>query len=202
MKITLDLDSTLCNFTEAWNQWLYDHGHTVDLLTTEQITSYDWYTKNIGEHTKQFFLEDPDSCYKQITPYPVANAFINYCIINYDDVEILTHSCNKRTSTAKINFCKEHFDFHNVKFFDIMEDKYKQTAGRILIDDYPLHILKHIAHNKSHGIVFNFKGNFGWSKLQNYQHLQHKLKPDMSLIHVGHDYMDVINHLEYIRGNK
>lgn len=202
MKITIDLDSTLCNFTESWNIWLFVNGYADRIYSTEEITSYDWYTKNHGEESKKFFLKDPSKCYNFVKPYEGAKDFINHCKENYDDVEILTYSTTYKTCTAKMDFCLTHFDFEDVKFFEVMNDKYKQTEGRILIDDYPLHIINHLAFNKSYGIIFDYQEKFGWSKLRDYRNLLHTVNPDMRYIHIAHDYDDITNHLNYIKENK
>jgi hypothetical protein len=199
MKISLDLDNVLCDFVATWNIWCYNKGLTKYICSTHEVTSYDWHKRILGEEVKEFFTNDTYDCYDHIRPFVGAKDFINYCIGIADDVEILSHSTSEQSSASKLNFCKEHFDFDNVKFSDSTADKYTQTQGRILIDDYPPSVLKHVAYNKSHGIVFDLGQAFGWSKLKDYKDMMFELPINYLRLNTCYNYEDVKKELIYIK---
>jgi hypothetical protein len=198
MKIILDLDSTLCQFAEAWLQWLFDTGRTETLLNTNDVLTYYHYTE-ISKDAKKFFRDNPLHLYEHMKPYPGAAEFINFCKENYQSVSILTHSDDPRTTKAKILFCNEHFDMYHINFVDKVHDKYKHTSGAVLVDDYPFTIINHIAKNETYGIIFDWQRSFGWSKISSYKDLIKEVNPDLSFIHAAWDYEDVKQHLEFIK---
>lgn len=196
MKITLDLDNLLCNFCDTWNLWIFENNISPVLHVNQEVISYDWHKRIYGDQVKGFFVSDHYDCYDHIKPYEGAKDFLNYCIKNYEDVEILTHSTDESSSRSKLKFCKEHFDFDNVKYSDSTTDKYTQTQGRILIDDYTPSILNHVAYNKCPGIVFNLNESFGWSGFKGYQYDITALNPEFELLGLAYNYEEVKQILE------
>ena len=172
MKLSLDLDSTLCNFCEAWNKWLYLNGYTETILELSDIVSYSYHNETFGVGCKDFFIKDPTECYTNwISPYEGAKEFIQWCNNNIDDIEILTHADKSETKQAKIQFCEEHLNFTKLRFIDKLHNKYLLLEDRVLVDDYPYHVIKNVSHNNNHSIIFNHKGLNGWSKIEEYSEL-------------------------------
>ena len=97
--------------------------------------------------------------------FPDAKGFYDYCVRNFD-TEILTHASKEETKIAKKMFAQKWLDKDvNIRFFKELNDKYKYIGKAILVDDYPLHVLNHIATNKQPGIIFNYQGKNGWSNV-------------------------------------
>ena len=190
-KIIFDFDSVLCNFVEPWLEWLKEQRHTNYQFKPEDVLSYDWIEKNFGHASKQFFLEDPFEAYSRIKPYKGAKELLNWCFDVFEEVEILTHASQYTTKQAKTWFIDKYFDTHKVKYFDKIEDKYRYTAGSILIDDYPFHVIKHISTHNDPGIVFNHEGRNGWGHLDGYIDLLKNEKPDLKLYHEAHSFDEV-----------
>jgi hypothetical protein len=165
MKLTLDLDNVLANFVDTWHIWMLREGITTEHLDTNDVKGYDWHKKKFGVEVNKFFINDTFDCYDMIRPYEGAKDFLRYCMLNFEDVEILSHTCTERSSKAKKKFCQLHLDFDNIKFADSKTDKYLQTEGRVLIDDYPAQVIKHISNNEEFGIVYNHNNSLGWCKL-------------------------------------
>lgn len=171
MKLSIDLDSTLCTFCEGWVEWCYEKNLTPFKLTLEDIKSYDYMGKTYGEKCNDFFLKNPYDCYENwLKPYPNSGDFLEWCS-NRFDTEIITHACKKETEEAKIEFCRKHYNFKNVKFVKNLHDKYIHLQDRILIDDYPVHCVMNNSRNGNDSIIFNINGKNGWSNISTYNHL-------------------------------
>lgn len=202
MKLSCDLDDTLVGLAKPWLKWLYDQKISFHLFKNQDVTHYSWFSDTFGHHAAEFFLKDPVKCYEGLRPIPGAQAFYIYCIENFN-TDIVTHSDQKSTEKGKTKFVKKWFgDDVNIRFFKHLPDKYKSLEGSILVDDYPLHIINHAAHNKQPAILFNYKNENGWGHLENYKGLIEDLNPDMELIHYATNYEEIINILEILKNDK
>lgn len=167
MKLTIDFDSVLARLMEPWMEWLYHEEIANEIHPLSDITSYSWMVDQYGTKSLEFFLVDPIACYDKVFPYPGAKQFMQWCDLHFD-VEIVTHSCNKETEIAKLNWAEKYLDFTKIRFFDKLDDKFKYVKGTILVDDYPAHICKSIIHNEMPGIVLDHNKENGWSKVESY----------------------------------
>ena len=199
MKVTIDLDDTLLPFVASWNKWLFETGKVNEIPSTEEVLSWTWHVDTFGTESLEYFLNTPSNPYNTIKPYTGADEFINHCIKNFEDVEILTSCINENFFKEKLKFCEREFDFDRVIPCYTHSDKFKKTKGRVLIDDYPVQIINHIVHNNSPGIIFNKQQKYGWGKLIDYKNMIAEMTPDMKLLHVASDYADVIQQLEVIK---
>lgn len=204
--LVLDLDSTLCNFTDAWCEWIFKkYGHK---FTSYDISTYDWPRKTLGPEANDFFKKDPIKAYREwIKPIPMAFEFIRWCqTCNlFKEVYILTHANDGETVVAKEEFVKNNFGNIKVQFFNEMNDKYKHLNNCILVDDYFLHHCYHSKYNNGVGILFNLNNSYGWCKIQNYVDLHQNSKEILNRIFTAYNYNDVISillSLELDRLNK
>ncbi len=197
--LVLDLDSTLCNFTDAWCEWIFKkYGHK---FTSYDISTYDWPRKTLGPEANDFFKKDPIKTYREwIKPIPMAFEFIRWCqTCNlFKEVYILTHAEDGETVVAKEEFVKNNFGNIKVQFFNTMNDKYKHLNNCILVDDYPLHAIMNSAHNGNHSIIFNYERQYGWSEPKDYWDIIWKEKPNLKQLHVAYDYNETIKILKDI----
>lgn len=198
-KICLDFDDTLVNFIEPWLTWLKDEGYSETVFNKKDVTNYSWFFDRYGDSVKNFFLKNPIDCYNKLRLYPDSDKFYNWCKRHYN-TEILTHASKEETKTAKTMFAKKWLEEDvNIRFFKELNEKYKYIGDAILIDDYPLHVINHIATNKQPGIIFNYQGGNGWSNVNNYKELINKLTPDMNLCYTAVSYVELIEILKDIR---
>lgn len=188
MKLSIDLDSVLCGFCEAWIDWCYDQNIIKEKITLQDIKTYDYLSKTFGEVCNDFFLKNPKKCYENwITPYPESKEFMDWCCDHFD-TEIITHACKKETEFAKIEFCEKHFNFKNIRFVKKLHDKYIYLNESILIDDYPVHCVLNTSRNNNHSIIFNMNGEFGWSDLETYNHILKNEKLDRNKLWISFNY--------------
>jgi len=205
LKLALDLDSTLCNFTDAWLQWIQFNFYptmeypNLNALSNKNITSYQWPVRAFGEKVRDFYIKDPLQTYREwVKPIKQSKEFVDWCDMFFD-VHILTHSSTEGTNEAKTEFVKKHFGNIKVEFFDSLEDKYLHLKDSILVDDYPLHCILNTARNKQDSIIFDHRNEYGWSKLKDYCDIILKEKPNLNKIHITEDYFEVIKTLEILK---
>lgn len=164
-KIVLDLDDVLCDFVPTWCKWLYAKGITKTELTRQDIKTYDHF-QLFGKEANDFYIKNPDESYNEwINPLEGSHEFVEWCENNFDEVMILSHATHKNSQNAKKAFVRKHFNIKNINFSSSVIEKYNFTQGCILIDDYPLNVLKHVQHNNAHGITFNRDRMNPWSSI-------------------------------------
>ena len=185
------MDSTICDFMSPWMQWLVDNNYTNTLYSVEDITDYNWMFDKFGNNVKDYFTKDPLQCYSSVKEYPGFLEFILWLYINYD-VEILTHSWSKKTEFAKRKWLTDRVPIDlKINFYSELNEKFKLTKNAILIDDYPLHILKHNIENKGLGIIFDFNGKNAWSKIEKYSHFTDNENYNENLTKYATNYSEV-----------
>lgn len=196
IRLSVDFDSVLVDFMEPWFDWLIHKRITNFKFNASHALSYDWLCKQFGPVVYDYFREDPFETYTKVQMFPGAKEFLNWCFDNFEHVEIVTHSDQDTTAQAKLDYVKTYFDTKSIKFFSKMDEKFKHTSDSILIDDYPLHCVKHIVHNDRPAILFDWNNNNGWSKLGDYIDLLEELKPDLGFYHKAYDYEQTKNILK------
>jgi hypothetical protein len=176
-KLILDLDDTLVNFVDNWLSWIHKEGYSTRRYIPSEVEYYTWFIDKFGPNCRDFFLNDPIDCYtNKLVPYRGALSFYKFCERHFD-VEIVTHACKVETEIAKTNFVKHYFGKNvKIRFFSVLEEKVNYIGGSILIDDYPFHVIKHTEINKMPGIIFDYNGRNGWSKLENYINILRDVK--------------------------
>lgn len=191
-RLVVDLDDTLASFMDSWLAWLLDNDYTTEKLSLSDVASYDWMVKNFGSSCTDFFMKDPIYTYQRlIKPYPGAIEFHEWCNDNFD-VEIVTHASNKDTVLAKTDFVKHYFGLGTkIRFFDVLEEKYQSTSKAILVDDYPLHCIKHLSINKMPSIIFDYQKGNGWSKIWSYGELLTESNIHVSKLQNASSYEDL-----------
>jgi hypothetical protein len=201
MNIIFDLDSTLCEFMDPWFEWLVEHKHTNHLFKKEDCLHYGWIHENFGvDVVNGYFLNDPVSLYSHIIqPYYGAAEMVKWAKENFDGVEIVTHANTRATKVAKTAFVREHFDMKDseIRFFHVLEEKVMHVKNAVLIDDYPLHIIYHMARNLRPAILFDYEGRNGWSKLRDYVPLIESERPDFRFYHKAEAYHEI---KDFLRG--
>ncbi len=80
----------------------------------------------------------------------------------------IVSSTKEYHKTEKIEHAKHYFGVDETQFIPVNKEKYHITKEGILIDDYPLHVMEHVAYNRKKGIVFNLDNRFGWCRKCNY----------------------------------
>lgn len=180
-KLILDLDDVLCDFVSSWCNWLhYEKKWTETLLTPRDIKTYDHFLLNYGSQSHDFFAKDPHSTYTDwVEPLEGSHEFVEWCHNNFDEVQILTHATIIDSQKAKRAFVSKHFNIKNIKYSSSKMEKYNYTNGAILVDDYPLNVLKHIQFNEEHGICFNKDRMNAWSTIN--CHPEFINNPDINL---------------------
>lgn len=202
-NLILDFDDTLVHFVRPWLKWLRSKGLTKEIFSSKDVVHYDWFQKNFGETSLDFFLKEPDKIYNAHgCQIPGSIAFLKR-VQRLFNVKIVTHTSNENILNSKSNFIKNIYHRnHNlnidVSYFEILHDKYKHIDG-ILVDDFPLHIINHAAHNKQPAILFNYKNENGWGYLENYKELIKDLNPNMELIHYATNYEEILDILEMLK---
>jgi 5'(3')-deoxyribonucleotidase len=169
-KLVLDFDSTLCDLMSPWMDWLHREKFSSVVHALSEVETYDWISRNYGSQGNGFFHNDPEHTYSNyVLPFPDAKLFVEWAQEHFGEVVIVTHSSKKSTERAKREWGQEYLNFDNFFFFSELEDKYKFTGDGILVDDYPLHVIRHIARNNSSAVLFDYNLENGWSKMENYK---------------------------------
>lgn len=201
MKVVLDLDDVLCDFVGTWNQWLFDQGYTEKVLGRYDVPTYDFFQK-FGREVNDFYLKDPHHTYRDlINPFDGSVEFVNWCKEQFDDVSVLSHATSDKSRSAKTEFVNTHFGIE-ARFSNSKNEKYNFTDGAVLIDDYPMNVLKHIVHNKKCGICFNINYENGWSTIMNHVDILQQHNPDMTKYWIASDYELTKTILLRLRGNE
>lgn len=166
-KIYIDLDSTLNNFDTAWIEYcetrLARNGIIPDkLMKRADISNWNFFQDHYGHKlAMSFFDTNP---YNYVTPIHYAADFIIQLeVMGYEPVIISAHSGNRYVEAKwKREWIDDYFGDH-LKLI-VTRDKYKYTAGSILIDDSPKNCLMHIWHNNQPAYLFNHKDECPYSK--------------------------------------
>lgn len=191
MKIVLDLDDVLCNFVDAWCNWAYEQKLTPVPITRGDVSTYDYFFKTFGKDAHDFYLKDPYRVYRElVTPFDGSKDFMVWCHENFDEVQILSHATNRHSKICKREFVNKHFDFDNIDFSSSRVEKFNFTKDCILVDDFPTNVLKHVARNNNHGIIFNRNNGNGWAALHKYDELITEEQPDLSKMHYSNSYCE------------
>ena len=200
-KLVLDFDSTLAALMEPWMIWLYRKGYSDYVHDLSEVESYCWMHEKYGNSVSGFFHDDPEHTYSNyVLPYPGAKEFVRWTLEHFEEVEIVTHSNKPETEKAKVEWAREYLDFDNLRFFSVLEDKFKHIQGSILLDDYPLHVIKHLSRNGCPGIVFDYNKGNGWSKLETYKDLLNEENVNICDIKYEYNYYGVMKSLMNIKG--
>lgn len=202
MKLILDLDDVLCNFVDSWNQWLFDNGYTEYLLNRLDIKTYDYYML-LGKEVHEFYNKNPEQTYTEwVAPIEGSHQFVEWCHQNFDEVMVLSHASQTDSMAAKKAFVRKHFNIKNIKFSNSIMEKYNFTKGAVLVDDYPLNVLKHIKHNDCHGICINHGKLNAWATLNNHPELVNDFSIDLNKYWEASSYYQIqviLSHLKHLK---
>lgn len=199
-KLVLDFDDVIVNFVDNWLLWLHTENISEKRYLNKDVLYYTWFIDMFGSKSRNFFLDDPIDCYKnKLNIFPGAKEFYDWCNEHFE-VEIVTHACKIETEIAKTAFAKKHLSKDvKIRFFSVLEEKVNHIAGGILIDDYPFHAIKHSGINKQKSIIFDFNGNNGWSKTQNYLGLIKEYNTNPDLLYYTQNYNEIKNILKDLK---
>lgn len=182
MKLIWDLDSSLADLMSPWMVWLHQKGIAPKVHDLHEVRTYDWMWKTYGPEVNGFFHDDPEHTYKNhVLPFNGAKEMMEWSQEHFDEVEIVTHSGKKETEIAKTEWVIEYLNFDKIRFFGDLNNKFKYIEDSILVDDYPLHCIRHAGRNGCPSVLFDHNEENGWSKLENYQIMMEveKANPDM-----------------------
>lgn len=163
MKIYLDFDSTLVDFTKGWIDWLKKEKNIK--IKAKDIEHWDWISKHHGEDVNRYWKTS--GIYKNdIKPIAGSQEFI--VILKYlygeDNIFIISNSA-RNMEDEKWEYSKKHFNFNPSNFIHVA-DKFKYTSDGILIDDAPHNVVDHVVNNGKPAILFNYRNTYGWGKLE------------------------------------
>jgi hypothetical protein len=153
MKIFLDYDSTLVNFTDTWVKLINE-------LTNDKIQLHEvdrWGHPILEKHTWLFFDYD---IYSHVTPFAGAVDFVRYLHENHD-LTILTHTYSQNNMERKRAHIHQYFGA-DINIIQTATDKHLFTEGGILIDDGWHNVKGHLENTNEIGILFNFENRYAY----------------------------------------
>ena len=170
MKIFVDYDTTLVNLIGPWVSWINEKYNVT--ISSNDINRWYYLGEVFGSEANNFWKSEEYNHYADrdiIKPYEGAVEFFHTLqeVHGRENIFIIS-STKDHHKKEKIEHAKHYFDISSDQFIAVDKGKHTLTAGGILIDDYPLHVMEHIEYNKQKGIVFNYEDHFVWCKNCNY----------------------------------
>jgi 5'(3')-deoxyribonucleotidase len=168
MKIFCDYDSVLVNFTASWLKWIHKT-YNINIRTI-QMSNFNYLEEHLGSHANEFWKTK--GFYGDVKVIPEAPNFLSELqgLVGKENVFIVT-------SSHPVTQPEKHEHIH--KNFSIADEniiharvKHPHTKGGVLIDDHILNCVNHSLNNKAPSIVFDYKGEYGWSKFTNYNDVE------------------------------
>ena len=171
MKIYIDYDTTLVNLIDPWVKWINEK-YNVNLSTLD-INRWYYLGEVFGREADDFWRHPKYNHYIDkdvLQPYEGAVEFFKTLQKKFGEENVFIISSTKdHHKEDKIKHAMHFFGIQKQRFIPVNKEKYHITKDGILIDDYPLHVMEHIAYNEQKGIVFNYEGRFGWCRQCNYE---------------------------------
>ena len=170
MKIFIDYDTTLVNLIDPWVSWV-NKKYNVTIASSD-INRWYYLGEVFGKEADDFWKSEAYNHYEEkdfLQPYEGAVDFFHTLQKMYGTKNIfIVSSTRDHHRVEKMKHAIHHFGIEAEQFLPVNKEKYKTTTGGVLIDDYPLHVMEHIASNREKGIVFNYQDRFGWCRECNY----------------------------------
>jgi len=171
MKIYVDYDTTLVNLIDPWVEWINER-YSVNISSAD-INRWYYLGEVFGREADDFWRSDRYNHYTDkdiLLPFDGAVDFLHALQSKFGKESVFIISSTKdHHKEEKIEHATHYFGISPKQFIPIAKSKFEVTGNSILIDDYPLHVMEHIKHNKQKGIVFNYKNRFGWCRECNYE---------------------------------
>jgi 5'(3')-deoxyribonucleotidase len=168
MKVYCDYDSVLVDFTTPWVKWINRNYHTN--VTTLQMKHFEFLRDSFGEHANTYW--QTKGCYSEVFPIPEAPNFLSKLqeMVGKENVFIVTSS-HPVTKPEKHEHIQQYFSIAEEQVIHARV-KHPHTKDGILIDDHILNCVNHSLNNNAPSIVFDYKGQYGWSKFTNYEDVE------------------------------
>jgi len=170
MKVYIDYDTTLINLIDPWIEWINKKYNVI--ITSNDINRWYFLGEVFGKEADDFWRHSKYNHYADkniLKPYNGAVDFFLTLQKQFGEENVIIISSTRDHHTKeKIEHAQFYFGINKEQFIPVNKEKYSFTKDGILIDDYPLHVMEHVQHNKQKGIVFNYENRFGWCKQSNY----------------------------------
>lgn len=156
LKIFVDYDCVLSNLqAESIKKAKKEYGVE---LTFEDINSWSFFDK----YPLVYSVFKEWELYKEAEDFDQSIWFMEqlYAMFGKENVYILTHT-HESFINEKDEEIKKTYGTNNIIH---AEHKYLHTGNHVLIDDYHINVELHAKHNKGLGLLFDRKGEYGWSK--------------------------------------
>lgn len=159
MKVYLDYDCVLVDFYKAWCKWINEQlilkGSTLFPARVEDITFWEYLPTRYGDWVNEFW-RSPGAYDNHVLPFPGAYEFVDE-LKKENEVTVVTYS------HAEMQDEKER---HIIKHFDLpvihAQYKHLHTKDGVLVDDYRVNIIDHVANNQMPGVLFSYMNFHKW----------------------------------------
>ena len=172
MKIYIDYDNTLINLIDPWILWI-NNKYNVN-FTSNDINCWHFLGEVFGKEANDFWRCEENNPYADkniLQPHHGATEFLNTIQNQFgkNNVTIIS-STMEHHQIEKFEHAQYYFGIKKEQFIPVNghAEKHTFTKNGILVDDYPLNIMKHVHYNQQKGFVFNYNDSFGWCKKYNF----------------------------------